>query len=60
MLRYADDFLKKDYTIALKAVRQDGMALEFVDDTLKNDEEIAFQAVNQDGTAVQFLPKHML
>ncbi|WP_064610347.1 DUF4116 domain-containing protein [Streptobacillus moniliformis] len=43
----------------LKAVKQDGWALEFASEELKNDKEVVMAAVKQNGDALQFASERL-
>ena len=46
--------MKNDKTVVCKAVKQNGLALQFASDKLKNDKTIVCKAVQQNGLALQF------
>lgn len=53
-LSCAAPYIKKDRDIALKAVENDGRALQFVHNKLKKDKGLVLAAVRQDGYALKF------
>ncbi len=44
-LQFADESLKKDKSIVIEAIKQNGCALEHADESLKKDKSIVLQAV---------------
>lgn len=56
LFRYLTSSLKKDKMLALLAVNQNGLALEYLkDQELHNDKMVTLSAVNQNGLALQFV-----
>ena len=58
LFRYLTSSLKKDKMLALLAVNQNGLALEYLkDQELHNDKMVTLSAVNQNGLALEFVYK---
>ncbi|NKA17113.1 MAG: DUF4116 domain-containing protein, partial [Alphaproteobacteria bacterium] len=54
-LQHVHKSLRKDKSIVLQAIRQNGSALEFADQSLKKDKLIVLKAVNKDSGALKFV-----
>ena len=56
-LKFAHNDLKKDRTVVLEVVRQNGMLLQYI--YLKSDENVILEAIKQNGESLQFAYNHL-
>jgi len=53
-LKYAPEEIKRNRSIVLEALKNDGLALEFISTEFKNDREIVLVAVKSSGKALEY------
>jgi hypothetical protein len=54
-LKYASDELKNDYDIVVKAIEEDGEALQYVSTQWKTNKNMIIKAVSQNGNALSYV-----
>lgn len=58
--KYADKILRNDFEVALLAVKNNGLMLEYVGETLKDNIEIIENAIIKDKDAIKFVSQEIL